>query len=96
MIFPLVQDLEYLGINEAVDDILLGKFQPNGFIAEYTQAYLDQLVSVNGILPEDASPIPFPMYIKEVNNLRKKTSSGPSHVTPAMIKTEALDPYISQ
>eukprot|EP00957_Ditylum_brightwellii_P096347 7338206-Ditylum_brightwellii.AAC.1 len=96
MTFPLVQDLEYLGINKAVDDILLGKSQPNEFIDEYTQAYLDQLVSVKGILPEDVSPIPFPTYIKEVNNLREKTSSGPSDVTLAMIKTEALDPHISQ
>eukprot|EP00957_Ditylum_brightwellii_P071317 5421538-Ditylum_brightwellii.AAC.1 len=72
MTFPLVQDLEYLVINKAADDILLGKFQPNEFIDEYTQAYLNQLISVKGILLEDASPISFPTYINEVNNLHER------------------------
>ena len=30
-------------------------------------------------------------YIKEVRHLREPTSSGPSDVTPTMVKTEALD-----
>eukprot|EP00957_Ditylum_brightwellii_P021422 1616084-Ditylum_brightwellii.AAC.1 len=32
---------------------------------------------------------------KEVGRLQERTSSGPSMVTPAMIKTEVNDPYIA-
>ena len=65
-------------------------------VDEHTQAYLDQLVSIKGHLPDKAEPIPFPDFQLEVKRLREKTSSGPSDVTPAMIKTEAEDDYLAQ
>eukprot|EP00957_Ditylum_brightwellii_P197554 15050705-Ditylum_brightwellii.AAC.1 len=65
-------------------------------VDEYTQAYLDQLVSIKGHLPDKAELIPFPDFQLEDKRLREKTSSGPSDVTPAMIKTEVEDDYLAQ
>jgi hypothetical protein len=96
MSHPLVDHLLYSGINTFSDDILLGKTQSFPEIDSYTEAYLKQLVSVSGYLPDKAEAIPFPEYIQEVKRLQEKTSSGPSDVTPAMIKTKALDPYLSE
>ena len=95
MISPLVDLLKYNSITDYADKILLGTAELLPDIDEHTQLYLDQLKAVKGVLPEKAEPAPFSQYCREVNKLRERTSSGASNVTPAMIKTECLDPYIA-
>eukprot|EP00957_Ditylum_brightwellii_P151996 11574559-Ditylum_brightwellii.AAC.2 len=91
MVEPLVNLLEYSG-----DQVLPGESPQIEGINEYTQLYLDQLVPINGFLPDDSQPIKFPDYISEVKKLQEKTSYCPSDVTPAMINVEIEDNYLAQ
>eukprot|EP00957_Ditylum_brightwellii_P201641 15326568-Ditylum_brightwellii.AAC.1 len=49
---PLIEFLEYNGITDYADQILTGTAPPVHGIDEYTQAYMNQLVSVKGVLPK--------------------------------------------
>eukprot|EP00957_Ditylum_brightwellii_P097932 7458650-Ditylum_brightwellii.AAC.1 len=62
---------------------------------QHTQLYLDQLRRVDNAIVSKAEPMTFDEYVGEVKRLQERTSSGPSMVTPAMIKTEILDPYLA-
>eukprot|EP00957_Ditylum_brightwellii_P131230 10008906-Ditylum_brightwellii.AAC.1 len=96
MVTPLVHYLEYSGATDDTDKMLAGNVWTLSGIGEYIQAYLYQLQYIEGHVPEPAKPILFPTYIGEVKRLRERTLSGPSNVTPAMVKTKAVDPYISR
>lgn len=96
MIPPLVNLLHYDGITEFGDELLRGRAPTVEGIDDHTQAYLDQLKSVSGLLPEPASPVPFPHYVTAVNRLREGTSSGPSDTTPAMVRTELDDMELAE
>eukprot|EP00957_Ditylum_brightwellii_P038519 2911275-Ditylum_brightwellii.AAC.1 len=95
IVTPLVHYLENSGVTDDTNKLLTGNIWKVPGIDEYTQAYLDQLWYVEGHAPEPATPILFPTYIGEVKRLRERTLSGPSNVIPAMVKTKAVDPYIS-
>eukprot|EP00957_Ditylum_brightwellii_P090470 6889541-Ditylum_brightwellii.AAC.1 len=96
MVEPLVNLLQYSGTTTFTNEVLLGEAPQIKGINEYTQLYLDQLVSINGLLPDDPQQTKFPDYISEVKKLWGKTSSDPSDVTPAMIKAEIEDNYLAQ
>ncbi len=51
-----------------------------------------------GLSVTDIKNTPYPLkdYITEVTRLRERTSSGPSDVTPAMIKSEVLDSDLAE
>eukprot|EP00957_Ditylum_brightwellii_P210043 15364506-Ditylum_brightwellii.AAC.2 len=95
MTLPVVDLLGYNSNTDYADRILLGTADPIFDIDENIQLYLDQLAAVKGALLEEAKSDPFSQYIQEVENLREKTSSGPSNITPSMIKTEIGDPCIA-
>ena len=57
----------------------------------HNRTFINYLKSVTRALPDPATPITLEDYITEVNCLIESKSSGPSIVTPAMVKTEALD-----
>eukprot|EP00957_Ditylum_brightwellii_P072678 5523308-Ditylum_brightwellii.AAC.1 len=73
-----------------------GTAEPIIKIKEYIQLYLDQLRAVNGLILQPAKLVSFTQYLKEVKCLREHTSSGPSEITPAMVKIEALDPEMAR
>ena len=54
------------------------------------------MVSINGSLPDKYEPLSLHQYITEVNRLQKTTSSGPSGITPEMVKTQVLDPELAE
>eukprot|EP00957_Ditylum_brightwellii_P042457 3215157-Ditylum_brightwellii.AAC.1 len=93
---PLVDLLGYSGITKKADQILLGTAPPIDGIDEYTQLYLDQLRAVDWYLPQPAEPVPFPQHLGEVKRLREQTSSGPSDVSPTMVKTEVKDTLLAK
>lgn len=93
---PLVNHLNYNGMTDYGDALLLGKAPELEGLDEYTTTYLSQLRAVDGHLPSPATPISFDEYTTEVNRLREGTSSGPSDVTPAMIKTELMDDELAE
>eukprot|EP00957_Ditylum_brightwellii_P171016 13018455-Ditylum_brightwellii.AAC.1 len=92
----LVNYLEYSGTTVAADRIFAGDIPKVEGIDLYTEAYLQQLQTVENQLPAQSHPVDFARYQKEVKDLGEQTSSGPSMVTPGMIKTELEDKYISQ
>lgn len=92
---PLVKHLHYHGMTDYANDILLGTATPLFDPDDPVQKLLDQLEAVNGGPPSEAKPIPFLEYLDEVKLVREKTSSGPSDVTPAMVKAEATDPELA-
>eukprot|EP00957_Ditylum_brightwellii_P187672 14290676-Ditylum_brightwellii.AAC.1 len=96
MVEPLVNLLQYSGTTTFTNQVLLVEAPQIKGIHEYTQLYLDQLVSIKGLLPDDPQPIKFPDYISEVKKLREKTSSSPSDVPSAMIKANFEDNYLAQ
>ena len=55
-----------------------------------------KLASITGSIHNKAEPISFGQYITEFNRLRETTPSGPSDITPAMVKTEALCTELSE
>ena len=91
MTMPLVEHLQYHGMTDFSNEVLMGRPPQVEGIDEATQCYLDQLRAVDGHLPEPAKPFSFNQYLEEVQRLRERTSSGPSAVSPAMVKTEAKD-----
>ena len=58
--------------------------------------FLQKLASIIGSITNKAETISFGQYITEFNRLRETPPSGPSYITPAMIKTEALDPELPE
>ena len=54
------------------------------------------MATITLYLIDEAQNISLEEYIKEVGLIRQETSSGPSHITPPMIKTEALDPELEE
>jgi hypothetical protein len=72
MVEPLVNFLQYSGTTAFTNQVLLGEAPQFKGIDEYTQLYLDQLVSINRLLPNDPQPIKFPDYISEVKKLWEK------------------------
>eukprot|EP00957_Ditylum_brightwellii_P080911 6154933-Ditylum_brightwellii.AAC.1 len=93
---PLVNLLQYHDMTPFTDDVLQGVAPPVEGVSKATQLYLDQCRSVNGVLFPVAQPILFHEYLDEVKRLREQTTSGPSAVSPAMVKTEAADPLLSR
>ena len=53
------------------------------------------LSSITGSIRNKSEPISFGKYITKFDRLQETTPSGPSDITPEMVKTEALDPEIS-
>eukprot|EP00957_Ditylum_brightwellii_P068913 5230774-Ditylum_brightwellii.AAC.1 len=88
MTSPLVDHLGYTGITDYADEILQGTAQHLDGVDKYTQLYLDQFFAVDGIVETKAKPVPFSQYKNKVRRLREHTSSGPTDLSPAMIKTE--------
>eukprot|EP00957_Ditylum_brightwellii_P100130 7630682-Ditylum_brightwellii.AAC.1 len=65
MVSPFVDYLGYTGITDDADMILQGTAEKLDGIDEYTQAYLEQLRAVDGVLEDTAQPVPFSQYLEE-------------------------------
>ena len=76
--------------------ILLGRATEIPDLDPFTRRYLHQLDSINRSFYNQYHPISLEEYIKEVSIIRESTLSGPLDVTPAMVKTEALDPELAE
>ena len=59
-----------------------------------TNNSLQKLVSITGSLPNKPEPLSFDQYITEVYHLQETTSSGPSDITPSIVKTDAMEPEL--
>eukprot|EP00957_Ditylum_brightwellii_P047340 3596844-Ditylum_brightwellii.AAC.1 len=92
---PIIDLVGYTGVTDRADQILLGTSPNIPGIDKYNQLYIDQLRSVEGCLPESAKPVSFQQYHDEVKQLRERTSSSPSNVSPAMIKIELSNPILA-
>eukprot|EP00957_Ditylum_brightwellii_P123035 9380867-Ditylum_brightwellii.AAC.1 len=71
MTAPLVNYLEYSGTTAATDRILAGDIHKMEGINPYTEAYLEQLQTVENQLPAQAHPVDFARYQKGVKDLRE-------------------------
>eukprot|EP00957_Ditylum_brightwellii_P156687 11925880-Ditylum_brightwellii.AAC.1 len=69
MTTPIIDLLEYTGVTERTDQILLEPSPQIPGIDEYMQLYIDQLRSVEGCLPKPAKPASFQQYCDEVKQL---------------------------
>ena len=47
-------------------------------------------------MPRKVTPKPYEDYSEKVRRLQEVTSSGPSVVTPTMIKTDIMDPKLAE
>eukprot|EP00957_Ditylum_brightwellii_P177750 13539607-Ditylum_brightwellii.AAC.1 len=94
MTAPFVHHLQYHSMTNYTDEILRGTASSIPGVDLATQAFLDKCKLVTGDIPSQAKPKSFLSFLKECQRLRERTSSGPSIVTPAMVKTEALDPVL--
>mmetsp|Transcript_53808 Transcript_53808/g.161034 ORF Transcript_53808/g.161034 Transcript_53808/m.161034 type:complete len:92 (-) Transcript_53808:2763-3038(-) len=86
MASPLVHNLGYDKLTEYGDNLLKGDAPTVLGVDASTQLYLNQLKAVDGKNSEPANPLSTAEYQAEVGRLREATSSGPSIVTPAMVK----------
>ena len=93
---PLIQHQGYNGMIDYGDQILLGTAQKIPELEADTNNFLQELVSITGSLSEKYEPLSLEQYVAEVNRLRETTSSSPSDITPAMIKTDSLDPELAE
>ena len=96
MMYTLVNKLGYNDMKAWEEDILTVSDIGVEMGDVNTTTFLENLMSVIGAIPESASLITVLDYITEVNHLRESTSSGPSIVTPAMVKTESLNPELRE
>ena len=96
MISPLVNHLHFDGITKYGNDILLVRAADIPHLDIHTKIYLQELSTLTCSLPDQAQPISLEEYTEEVGRLREGTSSGTSSVTPAMVKTEFLDPELAK
>ena len=74
----------------------LGKEVDVSFTNTHTRKLLKHRRSVTGDLPEKASPTSLEDYIKKFLRLRESTPSGPSIVTPDIVKTEVTNPDLRE
>ena len=74
------------------DQIILYMAQKIPELEIDTNNFLQKLVSITGSLPEKSEPLSFDQYVTEVNRLQETKSSGPSYITPSMVKTQMMDP----
>ena len=89
MVPPLVHLLQYDGMTPFGDEVLRGTFNPPVGIDDHTTGFLRRCKSVSGRPPPIAEPFSLEAYQQDCLRLREKTTSGPSDITPAMIKAEA-------
>ena len=92
---PLVNHLHFDGMTEYGNGILLGGSADIPHLDIYTKRYLQELSAITSSLPDQAQPVSMKEYTKEVGRLREGTSSRPSDATPAMVRTEVLDPELA-
>ena len=69
MIPPLIQHLEYNGMSDYGDQIILGTAHKIPELEADTNNFLQKLVSITGSLPDKAEPLSLEQYITEVNRL---------------------------
>eukprot|EP00957_Ditylum_brightwellii_P007008 530372-Ditylum_brightwellii.AAC.2 len=93
---PLVSLLQYHGMTEFTDNILQGTAHLVDGIETATQLLLDECTALLNDIPPVAELLSYETYLQEIATLRERTSSGPSLVYPAMIKTEAKDFILSR
>ena len=93
---PLVKHLQYDGMADFGNDILLGQAADIPHIDNNTKIHLQELSALICSLPNQAQPTTLGEYTIEVSWLREGTSSGPSDVTPVMVKTEVLDSELAE
>jgi hypothetical protein len=96
MIPPLVNLLQYDGMTPFASGVLNGTAEIPPEVDSYTQRLLRQCKApIAGSVKDDQQELfPLELYLEDCRRLRERTSSGPSDVTPAMIKTAALDPTL--
>ena len=88
MTSPLVNHLHFNGMTDYGKNILLVQAEDIPHLDMYTKRYLQDIVYLTRSIPNKSQPIYLEEYTKEVNRPREGTSSGPSDVTPEMVKKE--------
>ena len=88
--------LHFNGMTDYGSEILLGQATDILHLEIFTKRYLQELAALTRLLYDKAQPIYLGKYTKEVNQMREGNSSGPSYVTPSMVKTEVLDPELAE
>ena len=83
-------------MTDYVNKILQGQASDITNLDICTKRYLQELAALTRLLPDKYQPISLEEYIKKVNRLKERTSSGPSDATLAMVKTEVLDPELTK
>ena len=78
------------------DQIILDTAQEISELEANKTNFLQKLAPVTGSIPNKAEHISCGKYITEFDRLRETTPYGPSYITPDMVKTEALDPELSE
>ena len=95
MIHTLVNHLNFNGIYDYGDDIILGSAAEISDINLCTKGYLYHLPSITHSLPDNYQQIPIEAYLKYIKCLIEATSSGLSDMTPVTVNTKDLDSYIA-
>ena len=67
---PLIQHLEYNGMEEYGDQVILGTSQQITKLESDTNNFLQKLASITVSLPNRSKTISFEKYITKVNRLR--------------------------
>ena len=78
------------------DQIIIDTAQEIPELEANKNNFPQKLSSITGSIPNKAEPISFGKYITKFDRLQETTPSGPSDITPSMVKTEALDPELSE
>ena len=78
------------------DQIILDTAQEISELEANNNNFLQKSASITGSIPNKAKPISFGQYITEFDRIRETITSGPSYITTAMVKIEALDPELSE
>ena len=82
----LIQNIYYNGMTYYCDKIILGVAQQIPKLEADTNNLPQKLVSITGSLPNKYESLSFEQYISKVKCLQEITSSGPSDITPEMVK----------
>ena len=91
MTLPLVKKLNFHGMMEYGNNLLLGRDPDIDNIITHTKSYLRHLCEITKTILDKPPPITLENYIKEVKILGKSMSLGPYVIIPAMVKTKAMD-----
>ena len=96
MTSPLVNHFHFNGMTDYGNGIIMEQAADIPHLDIYTKRYLQEIAALTRSLPDKYQPISLEEHTKEVNWIREGKSLGPYDFTPAMVKTEILDPELAE